>query len=381
MLSNSDLVELTQLRRTLHQRPEVSGQEANTAQMIKTELDPLNPTQILTGLGGHGVAGIFDSGIDGPTLLFRAELDALPIHEISDNPWRSQIDGTGHLCGHDGHMTMLLGLGRLLSRRPVATGRVILMFQPAEEDGSGARAVVADPAYNQIRPDWAFAIHNEPGRPFAHVSTRAGLINCASQGQKITLTGKTAHAANPEDGLSPALAVSQLIPALDALGCAEKLDDDFRLVTVTHTQIGEPSFGIAPGAAVVYATLRTPNDDAMHSLETQARDIAQTLATQHGLGIKFEVFDDFAASINDSAATDVAIAAMDALNVPNSDFGLPMRASEDFGVFGWDAKAAMLCLGTGIDHAALHNPDYDFPDDLIPIGTQIFDRIARDLLG
>ncbi|MGC1496929.1 MAG: amidohydrolase [Sulfitobacter sp.] len=381
MLTNLDLVELTTFRRDLHRHPEVSGEELETARTIANALRELNPTRILTGLGGHGVAAVFDSGADGPTVLFRAELDALPIQEHNDITWASQIAGKSHVCGHDGHMTMLLALGRLISRTPVDKGRVVLMFQPAEEDGSGAKAVVADPAYQEINADWAFAIHIEPGRPFGYVSTCAGLINCASLGLKITLTGKTAHAADPDDGTSPAQAVAKLIPALDALGQGGALDDDFRLVTITHVQVGEPSFGVSPGDGVIYATLRTTGDAGMESLEAAARNIAQQAAKTHGLGVDFEVCDNFAASINDADAFDVAVTAMDAIGVEHGDVGVPMRASEDFGVFGWGAKSAMLCLGPGEKYAALHNPDYDFNDDLIPIGSAIFERIARDLLG
>ncbi|GAA6208579.1 amidohydrolase [Cognatishimia sp. WU-CL00825] len=381
MLTNSDLAELTAFRRQLHQMPEVSGEEIETAKAIVNALKALSPTRILTGLGGHGVAAVFDSGVTGPTVMFRAELDALPIQELNDIAWASKIAGKGHLCGHDGHMTMLLALGRQIARSPVAKGRVVLMFQPAEEDGSGAKAVVADRAYADIKPDWAFAIHIEPGRPFGYVSTCPGLINCASQGLKIKLTGKTAHAADPQDGLSPAQTVAELIPALNSLGKGGTLDDDFRLVTITHVNIGEPTFGIAPGDAVIFATLRTAKDAAMRVLSDEARQIATTAANAAGLQVAFEVCDDFAASINNPDAFDIATTAMNAINVPNGDAGVPMRASEDFGVFGWEAKAAMLCLGPGTDYAALHNPDYDFPDDLIPVGAAIFERITRDLLG
>lgn len=381
MLTNHDLLELTEFRRELHRHPELSGEEVETARKIAAALKPMSPTRILTGLGGHGVAAVFDSGIDGPTVLFRAELDALPIQECNDIPWSSQRPGKSHVCGHDGHMTMLLALGRMISRRPVARGRVVLMFQPAEEDGSGAKAVVADPAYQDIQADWAFAIHIEPGRPFGHVATCPGLINCASLGLKIKLTGNTAHAADPEDGISPAQAIAKLIPALDALGQGGALDDEFRLVTITHVRIGEPTFGVAPGDGEIYATLRTTGDAGMEGLEVTARGLASSLAEQHGLGLAFEVCDNFAASINDPDAYGVATAAMSSIGVAYSDEGVPMRASEDFGVFGWGAKAAMLCLGPGIDYAALHNPDYDFADDLIPTGSAIFERIARDLLG
>jgi amidohydrolase len=381
MLTNSDLIELTAFRRKLHRYPELSGEEVETARKITAALQAMSPTRILTGLGGHGVAAVFDSGKDGPTVLFRAELDALPIEEQNNIEWSSQTSGKSHVCGHDGHMTMLLALGRMISRQPVAKGRVILMFQPAEEDGSGAKAVVADPAYQEIQADWAFAIHIEPGLPFGYVSTCAGLINCASLGLKIKLNGKTAHAADPEDGISPAKAIAELIPALEALGRGGSLDDDFRLVTITHVNIGEHSFGIAPGDGVILVTLRTAGDEGMGHLEAMARTLAVTTAEKYGLSVDLEVHDNFAASINDPEAYDVAITAMDALKVDFGDAGVPMRASEDFGVFGWDAKAAMLCLGPGEDYASLHNPDYDFPDDLIPIGSAIFERIARDLLG
>lgn len=381
MLTNADLKELVEFRRELHRYPELSGEEVETARKIVDALKQISPTRVVTGLGGHGVAAVFDSGRAGPTVLFRAELDALPIEELNDIAWSSQISGKSHVCGHDGHMTMLLALGRMISRQPVARGRVILMFQPAEEDGSGAKAVVTDPAYQAIQADWAFAIHIEPGRPFGYVSTCAGLINCASMGLKITLSGKTAHAADPEDGISPALAIAELIPSLDALGQGESLADDFRLVTITHVNIGEPSFGIAPGQGAIFATLRTAGDDGMDRLKSMTRNLAVAAAEKHGLRVSFEVHDNFAASINDPEAYAVATKAMDAIGVTYGDAGVPMRASEDFGVFGWDAKAAMLCLGPGEGYAALHNPDYDFPDDLIPIGCGIFERIARDLLG
>ena len=381
MLTNSDLIELTAFRRKLHRYPELSGEEVETARKITAALQAMSPTRILTGLGGHGVAAVFDSGKDGPTVLFRAELDALPIEEQNNIEWSSQTSGKSHVCGHDGHMTMLLALGRMISRQPVANGRVILMFQPAEEDGSGAKAVVADPSYQEIQADWAFAIHIEPGLPFGYVSTCAGLINCASLGLKIKLNGKTAHAADPEDGISPAKAIAELIPALEALGRGGSLDDDFRLVTITHVNIGEHSFGIAPGDGVILATLRTAGDEGMGHLEAMARTLAVTTAEKYELRLDLEVHDNFAASINDPEAYDVAITDLDALKVDFADAGVPMRASEDFGVFGWDAKAAMLCLGAGEDYASLHNPDYDFPDDLIPIGSAIFERIARDLLG
>ena len=260
MLSNNDINALITFRRLLHQHPEVSGEEEQTAQRIAEALSALAPHQIITGLGGHGVAAVFDSGCDGPTVLFRAELDALPIPEETGLEWTSTTEGKGHLCGHDGHMTILLALGRLLSRQPVQQGRVVLMFQPAEEDGSGARLVVADPKFATIAPDYAFAIHNEPGLPFGYVGTKTGLINCASRGLIIRFNGKTSHAAEPELALSPVPLLGEMIDHLCQLGEGGVLDDDFKLVTVTHINVGEPSFGITPSDAEIYTTLRADAD-------------------------------------------------------------------------------------------------------------------------
>lgn len=381
MLTNADIDELTDLRHELHRFPEVSGQEQATAARIYKAIQTLAPTETLTGLGGHGVAAIFDSGVAGPTVLFRAELDALPIPEKSDQPWTSEHDGVGHLCGHDGHMTTLLAFGRLIARTPVAKGRVVLMFQPAEEDGSGARRVTEDPAFSRLAPDWAFAIHNDPGRPLGTAATRAGLMNCASLGLEIKFEGKTAHAASPDDGLAPTTAITALIPKLASLGTGGALSDDFRLSTITHLQIGEPTFGIAPGRARLFVTLRSATDAAQSDMLTAAKALAEDAATSHGLTVSFAVHDEFAASINDPDAAQIALEAMVARGLPRDDSALPMRASEDFGLFGRSAKAAMITLGAGESHPALHNPDYDFPDALIPLGAHLFEKIARTLLG
>lgn len=382
MLTNADITELTDWRRALHRVPEVSGQEAQTAATVVQALRALRPDRIVTGLGGHGVAAVWEADADGPTVLFRAELDALPIEELSDAPHRSTIAGKGHLCGHDGHMAILLGLARLIARRPLQMGRVILMFQPAEEDGSGAAAVIADPRYDDLRPDWAFSLHNMPGLPFGHTALTTGPVNCASLGLKITLTGKTAHASLPETGISPAQAISRLIPALSALGQGGALHPDYRLVTITHARLGEPAFGIAPGEAEVWATLRTLTDDKMAALLQAATALAMAEA-QNGLTVSLSQHDHFAASINDVQATARLRAALDALHMPHDAGDLPMRASEDFGRFGAEAetRGAMLFLGVGQTHPALHNPDYDFPDALIPISARLFHKVLTDLTG
>ena len=382
MLTNSDIAELTDLRRDLHRFPEISGEEVQTAARMVAALQALHPDQIVTGLGGHGVAAVFNGVAPGETVLFRCELDALPIDEIGQPPYRSTVPGKGHMCGHDGHMTILLALGRLLARRRPATGRVILMFQPAEENAAGAAAVLADPRFAPLRPDWAFALHNMPGHPLGHATRRAGTMMCASQGLRVQLTGKTSHASMPETGTSPVHAVARLIPALLALGPGGALTEDFRMVTITHTRVGEPAFGISPGFAELWVKLRTREDGPMAALYDQAVALVQAEAAKDGLTVACITQDAFSATVNDAQAIARLTSALDALAIPHDDRGLPLRGSEDFGRFGESGtKMAMMFLGSGETHPQLHNPDYDFPDALIPIGCRLFHKVMTDILG
>ncbi|MBX9465740.1 MAG: amidohydrolase [Aquamicrobium sp.] len=380
-LTNQDIADLVAFRHELHRFPEISGEEAETAQRVVAFLDDTRPDKVLTGLGGHGVAAVYDSGVPGPTLLFRSETDALPIEEISDAPHRSTVPGKSHMCGHDGHSAILAALGRQFGRQRPARGRIVLMFQPAEETGDGAAGVVADARYEAIRPDFAFSLHNLPGTPLGHVRLKPGVVNCASRGMRIVLEGKTAHSSMPETGTSPMLAVSRLMPALAKLGGGSFENDDFGMVTVTHAEMGEAVFGIAPGRAEVWCTLRTRLDERMADLCAAAESLVRKTAAQDGLHFSVDYHEIFVASLNAPEAVEHLRAALDAEGVPHDEEQLPMRASEDFGLFGHTAKSAMLFLGSGTDHPALHNPDYDFPDDLIPIGSRIFMRAARTMLG
>jgi len=380
-LTNRDLVELTEWRRKLHRQPEISNEEEKTAKEVVAFLADTGPDKVLTGLGGHGVAAVYDSGKDGPTVLFRSELDALPIEELSGVEHASQVPGKSHMCGHDGHTAILAALGRQFGRERPARGRVVLMFQPAEETGNGAAGVVADPRFGEIAPDFAFSLHNLPGVPFGEVRLKDGVVNCASRGMRITFEGKTAHSSMPETGISPMPAVSELMPALPALGRGTFADDDFGMVTVTHARMGEAVFGIAPAHAEVWATLRTRRDERMAEQMAAAEALATRIAAKHGLSVAFDYHEIFVASINAPDAVEHLNQALDEEGVSRSEATLPMRASEDFGIFGHSAKSAMFFLGAGEKYPSLHNPDYDFPDDLIPIGARIFMRKARNMLG
>ena len=381
-LSNADIAELTAWRRDLHRRPELSGEEEQTALTVVAMLRATHPDRIISNIGGHGVAAIYDSGRPGPRILLRCELDGLPIDDLADIEHRSTIAGKGHQCGHDGHMAMLAAMARLLGRQRPQQGAVILMFQPAEEDGSGAKMVVEDDIFAELRPDLAFAIHNMPGVPFGEVQIVEGPVCCASRGIMLKLTGRTAHASQPETGISPMLAIAQLMPELAAMSSpigTSTNDPDFTLVTITHVDMGAPAFGVAPGAANLFATLRTLTDEGMGKLVARAEQLAKDVATAQGLQLDIAYTDVFVTCQNDSEAVKIVCDALDQIGVRHGPGLLPMRGSEDFGYFGRGANMALMLLGSGVDRPALHNPDFDFPDDLIPVGAKIYSAILEKI--
>ena len=381
MLSNREIVDLTEFRRLLHRTPEVSGQERETAARVAAKLREIGADRVVTDLGGHGVAGVFEGAAPGPTVMLRAELDALPIEELGGVPWASTVAGRGHMCGHDGHSAALLGCAYAFARQRPARGRVVLMFQPAEEDGSGAAAVIADPRFADLRPDMAFSWHNMPGIPLGEAQFRAGPMFCASVGLRVQFDGRTAHASQPETGLSPAQPLAALIQRIAALGLGGPLDADFALVTVTHARLGEPSYGIAPGRAELQATLRALLPARMARLRAEAAALARSIAQEAGLELTLDWHDDFAASDNDPEPTEIMRRVLDARRIRWDEMPEPYRGSEDFGRFGETAQTAMILLGAGTELSALHSPDYDFPDDLIPIGAGVLTAAAREVLG
>lgn len=380
--TQDDILAAQKLRHQMHAHPEISGEESQTAKTVLAELQLTNPDKALSGLGGHGVAAIYEADEPGPTLLFRSELDALPIQETTDCAYKSEISGKGHLCGHDGHTAILLAVARVLGRDRPRNGKVVLLFQPAEEDGSGAAAVLADPQFGaNVFPTFCFSLHNMPGIERGHVALVDGPASCASRGMRIALHGKTAHASMPDKGISPMNALAKLMPEMTALGSGGPLGPDFSLATVTHALLGEPAFGIAPGEAELWVTLRAMKNDLMADLCASAEQLVSSTAQSHGLSCEYQYDDVFHAAENHPDAVAHLRRALDDQGVPHSTNGQPMAASEDFGLFGGKAPAAMFFLGAGENHPSLHNPDYDFPDALIPIGANVFLQTIENLLG
>lgn len=376
-----DLSAARDLRQALHRMPELSGEEARTAGAIAEAVRSAGANKVITGLGGHGVAAIFESRDPGPTIMLRAELDALPIEEKTGAAYRSEVPGRAHLCGHDGHMAILQAVALTLGRARPRTGRAILLFQPAEEDGTGARAVLADPRIGALTPDWIFSLHNLPGLALGHVSLAEGQFACASRGMRIVLRGRAAHASSPENGILPRTALARLMEALPALGSGKALPDpDFALVTIARVAMGARAFGIAPGEGEIWATLRTLRDDAMGDLVARAETLARLEAEAAALNCTIDYHEVFQSCRNDAGAVARLRAVLDELDVPHGPEGQPWRPSEDFGLFGTLAPTAMFFLGSGVDQPPLHDPAFDFPDALIEHGARIFLKVLdRDL--
>jgi len=375
------LTALVDFRRALHAEPELSDEEEGTAWAVAEFLTPTQPDQVIAEIGGHGVAFVYEGREPGPTVMFRAELDALPIAERSTASYRSRRVGRAHLCGHDGHMASLAALGLGFAARRPRRGRAVLLFQPAEETGAGAARVLEDPKFEALAPDFVFAWHNMPGLPFGRAALKAGPIACASRGLRARLSGWTSHASTPELGRSPMRALASLMPELTALGRGGALDEGYSLVTVTHAELGERAFGVAPGEAELWATLRTLTDEGMASLGAAAEARVRAVASAEGLTVEIGSADVFAHCENAPEAVAHLADALRGEGAPFGPEGQPMRASEDFGRFRTRAPTAMMFLGAGEGHPGLHNPDYDFPDPLLPIAAGVLMRVARDLLG
>ena len=369
--------QLIELRKTLHRHPELSGKEVQTASRIKKFLLETRPDQLLEKVGGHGLVAIYDSGREGPELLLRGDMDALPIQEVNDFEYRSEIKGVAHKCGHDGHTAILAGVAALLGSQRPQTGRVALLFQPDEETGRGAAKVLHDEAFQALEPDMVFALHNLPGFEEGAVVVREGPFASASRGMIITLQGKSSHAAHPEQGNSPLSMLRSLLIALPALPNLRDTFDDFTLVTIIHARLGERAFGTNPSEATVMATLRSYLDPDMDRLTFMAENLVKHLSAKHKIEANIEYTEVFPATVNHPEALETVVQAAESNHFPLLHIPEPFRWSEDFGHFTGRYPGALFGIGAGIQHPGLHNNDFDFNDNIIETGIHMFMNIIR----
>ncbi|MDY0101998.1 MAG: amidohydrolase [Lentimicrobium sp.] len=375
--------EIRNLRYELHKFPELSGEEVETTAMIHSLLKDCNPDLLQKGPGDKGLWAVFDSGNPGPAVMFRADIDALPIHETLSFSHASAKQNVSHKCGHDGHTAIMVGFASWVAEHRPHKGKLILLFQSAEETGMGAKAIVEDAGFQKLHPDYSFAMHNLPGYPAGSVVVRVGTFAAASRGMIIRLKGRTSHASEPEKGQSPASVIAQLMSNLPRLATNgnNELYEDFVLLTLIHANLGTPAFGTSPGEAVLMATLRAYRNEDMEIMCKLAEEMVARASEGAGLQCSVSYTEEFPATVNHKEPVDMVLEAarMSAMTLTNAV--LPFRWSEDFAHFGKISKAVLFGIGAGEEQPPLHHPDYDFPDHIIPSAIKIWIGIYENLLG
>ncbi|MDX9695318.1 MAG: amidohydrolase [Bacteroidales bacterium] len=366
------------LRKEIHQNPELSGNEKNTALRIKNYIERFNPDNIVENIGGNGLLVTFKGQKPGKTIMFRADIDALPIHEESEFLHKSINKNIAHLCGHDGHSAILANTIRLVSENRPTSGNIMFLFQPAEETGQGAINVLNDK--NFVNPDFIFGIHNIPGFKENQILLKPGIIAAASKGMIIQLYGKTSHASEPEKGISPAIAMSEIITYFNEVNLNKSTFNSLILTTVVYARLGEIAFGTSPGYAEVMITLRSFSDSDMDWLIRISNQKIHEITSEQQIEYEVSYVEEFPSTENNA----------DCINMLTSiaksndfDFCLlenPFKWSEDFGHFTRNIPGALIGIGAGIDHPNLHNPSYDFPDNIIQEASRFLFTAGKHIL-
>ncbi|MBN2595671.1 MAG: amidohydrolase [Marinifilaceae bacterium] len=364
------------LRRELHQYPEVSNCEYQTTNRIVNFINEYRPDEVIR-LGDKGVLFVFKGVEQGETIMFRCELDALPIKEVSGLEYASVNKGISHACGHDGHMAIVAGLAQKIATDRPDKGKVILLFQPAEEVEQGALDVMENIDFKNNEPDYLFALHNIPGLKKNRIVLKKGSFASGSKGMIVKLTGKTSHAAEPQDGISPADAVSQIIKRMHDLRENKTLFIDFILLTIIHIQLGEISFGTSPGYAEMRITLRAFENEDLTLLTSLCEKIVKEVADKERLACEISYTEVFPATMNHDGCVGIVERAAKQNGLDVEYIKTPYKWSEDFGCYTEKFNACYFGLGSGNEQPQLHNPDFDFPDDIIETGINLFYTIYK----
>lgn len=376
-----DLKELVSLRRELHKFPDLSGNEQKTVSRLLDYIKKHNPDEIIENIGGNSFAIIYRGKNDGPNIMFRSDLDALPIEEINDLSYKSSVKNCAHLCGHDGHMTMLSGMAPILNLNRPKKGAVILLFQAEEETGQGAAKVVNDKKFKNLNIDYVFGMHNIPGYPEGSIIFREEIFSSASSGLILDLTGKSSHAGEPENGINPALAIGKLIEKFNLLYKDKRLFYNFVLITIIMINLGERAFGTNPGNAQFMATFRSYRNDDMELLVREALQIIKDTCLAEKLKCNLKWVEEFPALKNHAPLAKKVKNISIELGLDLIEKKEPFKWSEDFAHFVMNYPGAFWGIGSGVNMPQLHNPNYDFPDAIIPSGIAMFEAIYKHFLN
>ena len=368
--------ELTAIRRDIHAHPELGLEEHRTAELVAKKLEEWG-VEVHRGVGKTGVVGVLRNG-DGPSIGLRADMDALPIEEQTNLPYSSRNAGRMHACGHDGHTTMLLGAARYLADTKNFQGTVNFIFQPGEEGIGGALAMLEDKLFERFPCDAIFGMHNRPGMPVGKYAITPGAGMAGGAFFDITITGKGAHGARPEESIDPVLVACQLGTALQSIVSRNLPPQDMCVLSVTRILAGE-AYNVIPQTATMSGTVRTLKRETMQMVETNMKRMAPHIAAGFGAEASVDFRVIFAPLMNDLAHTktfaDAAAGLVGESNVNRNK--PPANASEDFSFMLEKVPGAYINLGNGEDSAAVHNPAYNFNDAAIPYGVALFAALTE----
>ena len=369
--------DLVAIRRDFHAHPELGFEEVRTSGIVAQELARYGVT-VHRGIGGTGVVGVLEGRTgSGRRIALRADMDALPIEEETNLSYRSTVPGKMHACGHDGHTTMLLGAARYLAETRDFDGTALFVFQPAEEGQGGARAMIADGLFEKFPCDEIYAIHNQPNGPHGKIKLRPGPAMAAADFFDIRITGRGAHAAQPQQGIDPIVVGSTLVQALQSIVSRNADPLKSAVLSVTQFHAGA-AYNVIPEGAHITGTVRTFDADLRTLVSARIREIAKGIAVAYGAVIDVEIRDVFSVLMNSpehaAAAADVARELFGPEGV--DDQSKPRMGSEDFADMVARVPGAYAWIG-GTPGPGLHNASYDFDDSIIPLGSAFLARLVE----
>lgn len=356
---------LKTIRERLHAIPEYSHKEEKTAEVVLEYLTKTEPDRLFRNIGGYGIIAEYKGNRPGPSKMFRCELDAINTDE-----------GCKHLCGHDGHMAILIGLaGKLHENRDFA-GSVYLLFQPAEEIGEGAALMVKDMKDLNLKFDYLFALHNNPNYELNQVVIHRGTYAAASVGMELSFTGEASHAAYPEQAKSPTDAIFSVISELKRLNNSTGIFDGFVLSTVVNVEIGEANYGVTPGNGVLRLTLRGFKDAGLEKLCSTVEGLAAGFAKRDKLDLKISYHDRFPATVNTDMANNMVVRAAESTGHKVVYVDEPGRGSDDFCHFTTGSQASYFDIGNGLGTPDIHKPEYRFSDEILIPSLEILNYLV-----
>lgn len=368
-------------RRHLHAHPELAFEEKETAAFIAAKLREFG-LEVKEGIGGTGVVGVLRRG-NGPMVGLRADIDALPIMEATGLSYASQTQGKMHACGHDGHTTMLLGAARVLSEMPPENGSIAFIFQPAEENEGGGKAMVEDGLFRDFPASSVYGMHNWPGLPAGQFAVHTGPVMAAFDTFEMIVEGQGSHGAMPHQGIDPIAVSMQLYQAWQLIVSRSVSPTDAAVISVTQIHAGD-TWNVVPNAVTLRGTVRTLRPETRDMIEQRMRERAEHICRAFGAKAHFHYLRRYPATINTAAEAETArLTAADTGNAAVLTGLAPSMASEDFSYMLNEKPGAYIWLGNGPaeDGHNLHSPRYDFNDAVLPTGVEYWVRLAHRVLS